>query len=204
VYYYEHQVGVRWAEIRPLVAFAFRYTQRLAFHDFGRKFIARCMNFTTTLHILKDHRWHGRNLGWRSDVFVGALHERPIKQKYPRFKDMPEFWEIDWREHLLGIVSHELWHNWHEGHGRKAEFMCETVESDAVNAWRQHCGYSFKAVDVHYEPDQNENCIDCKGFTRFRMDDHDIPLCLPCCEQRNAVIAHTSKNSAQPKQRAYA
>lgn len=144
VYYFEDRVGVPWAEIRPLVACAFRHVQKEAFRDHGLNFVTRCERNTTDLYLHKSSRgWWGRNMGVRSRVFIGKLHEDAQQTTYPKFKDMPVFWHKDWKEHLVGLVAHELWHRWQPGHGKEAEIMCETVESDAIDTYRREMGYTF-------------------------------------------------------------
>ena len=82
-------------------------------------------------------------MGIRSRVFVGTLHEDARETVYPDFKDMPVFWHKDWREHLVGIVAHELWHRWQPGTGKAAEMVCELVEIDAIDAYRKLMKYTF-------------------------------------------------------------
>jgi hypothetical protein len=138
VFYYEHRIGLPWAEIRPLIACAFRHVQREGFRDHGYEFIRRSNGWETELHLHKSKRgWWGRNVGARSRVCVGPLHPEPRKTTYPKFKDMPVFWHMDWKEHLVGLVAHELWHRWQPGHGKPAEIMCETVEQDAIDTRMQ-------------------------------------------------------------------
>lgn len=144
VKYFESRLGIPWKVIRPMVACAFRHVQREAFNDHKLNFVTRNQNNWTMLYIHKSKRgWWGRNMGIRSRVFVGELHEDPKLETYDRFDDMPEYWVKDWREHLVGIIAHELWHRWQPGTGKQAEIMCELVESDAIDAYRKMMGYTF-------------------------------------------------------------
>lgn len=200
VHYFEHRVGVPWAELRPLIASAFRHVQKEAFRDHGSEFIRRSRVYTTELYLHKSKRgWWGRNVGARSRVFIGPLHPEPRKTTYPKFKDMPVFWHMDWREHLVGLVAHELWHRWQPGHGKKAEEMCEAVEEDAIANYRREQGYTFKPVEVHVEDEEMqhcppENCVDCKLPTRTWMEDKHTPLCYACCDKRNLELAKAARN----------
>lgn len=154
VTYYEKQVGVPWKVIRPLVACAFRHVQREGFNDLMLNFVDRTQRNDTKLFIHKSgprRGWWGRNMGIRSRVFVGDLHKEPMLDTYDRFDDMPEYWVKDWREHLVGIIAHELWHRWQPGSGKQAEIMCELVEIDAIDAYRKLMGYTFTP------PNKNEN-----------------------------------------------
>lgn len=144
VVYSESRMGVPWKTIRPMIACAFRHVQREAFNDLKLDFIIRNKGSFTTLYLRKSKRcWHGRNSGMRSFVFVGKLHEDARETTYPKFVDMPVFWHKDWREHLVGLTAHELWHRWQPGSGKQAEIMCELVESDAIDAYRKQEGYTF-------------------------------------------------------------
>jgi len=204
VTYYEDRVGVPWSEIRPLIASAFRHVQKEAFRDLGTEFIRRSHNWNTTLFLHKSSRgWWGRNVGSRSRVFIGPLHAEPRQTTYPKFKDMPVFWHMDWKEHLVGLVAHELWHRWQPGHGKPAEMMCETVEQDAIDTYRREQGYTFKPVTVHHEPDDFarcplENCVDCKLTTQYWMEDQHTPLCQSCADKRNLAMARAARNGGQP------
>lgn len=145
VYYSEHTIGVPWAEVRPLVACAFRHVQREGLRDHREDFLRRSLRWTPELILGKATRgyWWGRNCGHISRVYVGKLHTEPQKTTYPKFKDMPVFWHRDWKEHLVGLVAHELWHRWQPGSGKKAETMCELVEWDAIDTYRREQGYTF-------------------------------------------------------------
>lgn len=144
VYYSEHTIGVPWAEVRPLVACAFRHVQREGFRDHREDFLRRSQRWTPELILGKSTRgWWGRNCGHISRVYVGKLHTEAQMTTYPKFKDMPVFWHRDWKEHLVGLVAHELWHRWQPGSGKKAEIMCELVESDAIDTYRKEQGYAF-------------------------------------------------------------
>jgi hypothetical protein len=163
VFYSEHTIGIPWAEIRPLVACAFRHVQREGFRDHNYDFLRRSQRWTPELILGKATRgyWWGRNCGHISRVYVGKLHTEPQKTTYPKFKDMPVFWHKDWKEHLVGLVAHELWHRWQPGHGKKAEIMCELVESDAIDTYRREQGYTFTPPA---EPNtENENINDPTG-----------------------------------------
>jgi hypothetical protein len=200
VFYFEHRVGVPWAELRPLIASAFRHVQKEAFRDHGSEFVRRSRIWTTELYLHKSKRgWWGRNVGARSRVFIGKLHEDPQETRYPKFKDMPVFWHMDWREHLVGLVAHELWHRWQPGHGKPAEMMCETVEQDAIDTYRREQGYVFKPFTVHLEPDEfkkdeAEQCVDCRQPSRYWMTDQHTPLCPECCLKRNIELAKAARN----------
>lgn len=136
--------GVPWKIVRPMVACAFKHVQREAFNDLKMDFIVRNKNSFTMLYLHKSRRgWWGRNMGMRSRVFIGPLHEDARETTYPTYKDMPVFWHKDWREHLVGLIAHELWHRWQPGSGKQAEIMCELVESDAIDAYRKQEGYTF-------------------------------------------------------------
>lgn len=156
VHYYAEQVKLPWSEVRPLVACAFRHVQREAFRDHSLNFITRCLKNVSELHLHKAHNhyggWWGRNMGIRSRVFIGKLHTEPQKTCYPNFKDMPVFWHRDWKEHLVGLVAHELWHRWQPGHGKKAEYVCELIESDAIDTYRKEQGYTF-TPPTEFEPE---------------------------------------------------
>jgi len=145
VTYYENTVGIPWAEIRPLVASAFRHIQREGFRDHGDNFLRRMRLYTPHLILGKGQNgfWWGRCTGHVSRVYIGKLHTEAQKTTYPKFKDMPVFWHRDWKEHLVGLVAHELWHRWQPGHGKPAEIMCELVESDAIDTYRREQGYTF-------------------------------------------------------------
>jgi len=67
----------------------------------------------------------------------------------------------DWKEHLVGLVAHELWHRWQPGHGKKAEIMCELVESDAIDTYRREQGYTF--TPPAEAKTENENIPDPVG-----------------------------------------
>ena len=155
VVYYERQVGVPWAVMRPLVACAFRHVQREGFKDLKVNFIDRNRNNVSLLYLHKSGRgWWGRNMGVRSRVFIGHLHTKPWQTTYPKFRDMPVFWHKDWKEHVVGLMAHELFHRWQPGTGKNAEFMCEMVEWDAIDAYRKQQGYVFvpPATAEHLEP----------------------------------------------------
>jgi len=198
VLYFEHRVGVPWAGMRPLVACAFRHIQKEAFRDLGSEFIRRCRLYTTELHLHKSKRsWYGRAAGHRSWVLIGPLHPEPRRSVYPKYKDMPTFWHMDWREHVVGLIAHELWHRWQPGHGKPAELMCETVEQDAIDAYRREMGYTFKPFTVHLEPGDYaslpcENCVDCQLSTRYWLEDQHTPLCESCCVKRNLKLAQAA------------
>lgn len=195
-------VGFTWAEVRPLIACAFRHVQKEAFRDHGLNFVTRCNSNVTELHLNKGKRnWWGRNMGTRSRVFVGPLHKTPLLDRYGKFKDMPEFWVADWQEHLIALVAHELWHRWQKGHGKPAETMCELVASDAVAAWRKEAKYTFTPPpQVHLEDEEMhhcppENCTDCRQPTRYWLPDKHTPLCQSCCAKR--AEAHQGKTFLQ-------
>lgn len=159
VYYYEHLVGVPWSEIRPLVATAFRHVQREGFRLLRDDFIARNKRFTSELVLTASCTscWYGFHVGYRSRVHVGAKHTEPKRTTYPKFKDMPVFWIRDWKEHLVGLIAHELWHRWQPGSGKNAEFMCELVESDAIDTYRKEQGYTFTPPETETnETETNE------------------------------------------------
>lgn len=186
-------VTFKWAEVRPLIACAFRHVQKEAFRKHGVNFITRCNNNTTELHLNRGKRfWWGRNVVMRSRVFVGPLHTTPKLDTYSKFKDMPEFWIADWQEHLIALVAHEMWHRWQSGSGRSAEELCELMAIDAVDAWRKEAGYTFTPPPaVHLEDDDlqhvpAENCTDCRQPTRYWLSDKHTPLCPDCCAKRNA------------------
>ena len=144
VTYYESRIGVPWKTMRPLIACAFRHVQREGFNDLKLDFIDRNRRNASKLFVHKSKRdWWGRNMGIRSRVFVGPLHDEPKLETYDRFDDMPEYWVKDWREHLVGIVAHELWHRWQPGTGKAAEMVCELVEIDAIDAYRKLMKYTF-------------------------------------------------------------
>lgn len=183
VRYYEKQIGVPWKVMRPLVVCAFRHVQREAFNDLKMDFITRNQKNWTMLYLHKSGRgWWGRNMGVRSRVFIGHLHEHPRDVTYPEFKDMPEVWVKDWKEHVVGLVAHELWHRWQPGHGKKAEMMCELVESDAIDTYRKEQGYTFTPPSKWHtiEPPKStkhENIdppIDTHAGTNQRL--HDLQL----------------------------
>lgn len=149
VLYFDKRVGLPWAEIKPLIASAFRHVQKEAFRNHGAEFIQRCAAYPATLFIHKSsYGWWGRNMGSRSRVFVGPLHQEPKQTSYPKFKDMPVFWHADWKEHLVGLVAHELWHRWQPGQGKHVETMCEVVEQDAIDAYRREHGRTFAPPTV--------------------------------------------------------
>ena len=137
------QIGVPWRELRPLIACAFRHIQREGFRDHAFEFLRRVSRWTPELTLSKGYAWYGRATGFTARVFVGRLHPEAQSTTYPRFKDMPVFWIKDWREHLLGLTAHELWHRWQPGSGKQAEMVCEMVESDAIDSYRREQGYTF-------------------------------------------------------------
>ena len=145
VSYHEHTVGLPWADIRPLIASAFRHVQREAFRTLRENFLLRSHTWTPDLILAKGQNgyWWGRATGTVSRVFIGKLQTEPHKSVYPKYKDMPIMWHRDWQEQLLGLVAHELWHRWQPGHGKPAEIMCELVESDAIDTYRKEQGYTF-------------------------------------------------------------
>jgi hypothetical protein len=143
VYCDPKQIGVPWRELRPLIACAFRHIQREGFRDYTFEFLRRMSGWTPELTLSKGYTWYGRAAGYTARVFVGRLHPEAQCTTYPRFKDMPVFWHKDWKEHLVGLVAHELWHRWQPGTGKKAEMMCELVESDAIDTYRREQGYTF-------------------------------------------------------------
>lgn len=144
VSYNEKRVGVPWKVIRPMVACAFRHIQREAFNDLLFDFVTRQRRNPTTLYLHKSKRdWWGRNIGIRSRVFIGELFEIPKLETYDRFDDMPEYWVKDWREYMVCMVAHEMWHRWQKGTGKEAEIVCENVASDAIDAYRKQEGYTF-------------------------------------------------------------
>jgi len=120
VCYYEHTVGLPWKEIRPLIACAFRHVQREALLTHGENFLRRSRMWQPELYLAHGAHgyWWGRAVGQTARVFMGTRHR-------------------DWQEHLVGLVAHELWHRWQPGHGKKAEIMCELVESDAIDTYRR-------------------------------------------------------------------
>lgn len=143
VTYCEQRVGVPWKTVRPLIACAFRHVQREGFNDLKHDFILRNRR-PSELYISRSRRcWYGHQIGIRATVFIGKLHEDARRTVYPKYRDMPEFWHKDWKEHLVGLTAHELWHRWQPGTGKKAEIVCELVESDAIDAYRKQQGYSF-------------------------------------------------------------
>lgn len=190
VRYDPRQTNMPWKEIRPLIACAFRHIQREGFRDLGTEFLRRMSRWTPELILGKSSFWYGRATGYTARVFVGKLHTEAQRTTYPRFKDMPVFWHKDWKEHLVGLTAHELWHRWQPGSGKKAETMCELVESDAIDAYRREQGYTFvPPLYVEREPEDlkhapAENCVDCGNSTRFWLDPR-TPLCPDCCAQRN-------------------
>lgn len=139
------QIGAPWRELRPLIACAFRHIQRAGFCDHGTEFLRRMSRWTPELTLGKSSVWYGRACGHTARVFIGRLHPEAQCTTYPKFKDMPVFWHKDWKEHLVGLTAHELWHRWQPGTGKKAEMMCEMVESDAIDAYRKEQGYTFVA-----------------------------------------------------------
>lgn len=145
VYYYEHTVGLPWKQLRPMIACAFRHVQREALLTHGENFLRRSRMWQPELYLAngKHGYWWGRAVGQTARVFIGTRHTDARKTVYPKYKDMPVFWHRDWQEHLVGIVAHELWHRWQPGHGKKAEIMCELVESDAIDTYRKEQGYTF-------------------------------------------------------------
>jgi hypothetical protein len=161
VIYFEHTVGIPWADIRPLVASAFRHIQRAGFHDHGVNFLLRMLHTPQIILNKGQHGfWWGRCCGCVSRVYIGKLHTEAQKTTYPLFKDMPVFWHKDWKEHLVGLVAHELWHRWQPGHGKPAEIMCELVESDAIDTYRREQGYIFTPPiepEVETTESKNEN-----------------------------------------------
>lgn len=148
VHYWERTVGLPWAEIRPLIACAFRHIQREAFRDLKHDFIRRMNCYQPILFLAKGRNWWGRCVGIHSRVFIGKLHTEPRQSVYPKYKDMPVFWHKDWKETLVGLTAHELWHRWQPGWGKKAEIMCELVESDAIEAYRREQGYAFTPTET--------------------------------------------------------
>lgn len=152
VCYSERTVGLPWKDIRPLIACAFRHVQKTAFQGHREEFLRRMRCWNSELILAKSGTrfWWGRNVGTRSRVYVGELHPEPRQTTYPKYKDMPVFWHKDWKEHLVGLTAHELWHRWQPGTGKQAEIMCELVESDAIDTYRREQSYTFTP-----EPEQS-------------------------------------------------
>lgn len=134
-----------WKNLRPVVAFAFRYTRSVALREAKLKPGAVPLPSIAKLELTSGNGWRGRAWRWNSRciVRIGPLPTEPFISKYPRYRDMPQFWVDGWQERLVGFVAHELWHLHRPGHGRSAEYDCELVEWDAVEAWRKDQGYTF-------------------------------------------------------------
>jgi len=153
VRYSEHTIGIPWSEVRPLVACAFRHVQKAAFADHREEFLRRRCNSELIIGKSGSRGWWGRNAGVCSRMFIGELHKEPHQTTYPKYKDMPVFWHKDWKEHLVGLAAHELWHRWQPGHGKEAEIMCELVESDAIDTYRREQGYAFTPPVPETQPE---------------------------------------------------
>jgi len=136
--YNERTVRLPWRTVRPLIACAFVHVKREALRQHGPEYVRRQQRWPHVLRIGKSSRsWWGRACGYHAKVFIGNLHEEPVLQRYPRFKEMPEFWINNWREQLVGLTAHELWHRWSPApNGKAQEYDCELVEWDAVDRWR--------------------------------------------------------------------
>ena len=148
-------IRMPWKELRPLVAFAFGYARQVALRENAKT----PWKIPSPLHLklTRGNSWRGRAWHYRCLVRVGRFDFKPFLSRYPRFREMPEFWIATWQERLVGLVAHELWHLYRPGHGKPAEYDCELMEWDAVEAYRKHMGYSFtppieRAVAPTIEP----------------------------------------------------
>ena len=135
------QIKVPWRKLRPLVAFASSYCRRIAMHQFKGAELPACLH----LKITKGNSWRGRAFprSRRCLVRIGSQEVKPFLSVYPRYKEMPTFWISNWDERLIGLVTHELWHLYNPGHGKKYEYDCELMELDSIESWRVYKGYTF-------------------------------------------------------------
>jgi hypothetical protein len=133
------RIGESWQVLRPLLAVALYHVKTVAIVEHGLSYALRQQRVPHQLRLLHTGRgWRGWSYGSSCRVYVGKLHADPLNVTYPRYKDMPEFSVNDWREHLIALVSHEMWHRWSkEPNGKRQEFDCEMVSIDAVDRWRK-------------------------------------------------------------------
>lgn len=133
-----------WSELRPLIAAAFAHVKREAFrNETTRQLLPRPLRLYLTTS--RRSHWHGRSYSFRKvKVCMGRLHPEPEETTYPHYSNMPVIWHRDWRETLIDFCAHELWHQFSvEPHGRKQEFDCELVASDAIDSYRRRMKYTF-------------------------------------------------------------
>lgn len=143
---YHRRVPVAWAEMRPIVACAFRHVKVEAIRAHGADYSRRQLRCTHVLRVGLSDRgyWYGHACGYQCRVFVGRLHPEPCKDTYRRYKDMPEYWYRDWKERAVFLFAHELWHRWSQKpNGKQQEFDCEIVGMDAIDRWRREQGYTW-------------------------------------------------------------
>jgi hypothetical protein len=133
------RIGESWQVLRPLLAAAFYHVKTAALMERGDYYVSNQRLRPHRLRLLHTrYGWRGRAYGSSCRVYVGKLHEEPRSVTYTRYKDMPEFSVKDWREHLIALVAHELYHRWSvKPNGKRQEFDCELVAFDAVERWRR-------------------------------------------------------------------
>jgi hypothetical protein len=130
-----------WRELRPMIAFAFGYARKVALQE--NKATPWKVPSPLHLKLTRGNCWRGRAWHYRCLVRIGSLNFKPFLSRYPRYRDMPAFWIINWQERLVGLVTHELWHLYRPGHGKPAEHDCEIMEWDSIEAWRKYQCYTF-------------------------------------------------------------
>jgi hypothetical protein len=147
---YSERLRVPWEEMRRMVACAYRHVRTEAAREHNNREpydnpVTFKVNKIVTLHLRKaSFGWHGRAGGYTARVYIGKLYTVPRRTTYPNFKDMPVYWVTDWKERCVDLIAHELWHCFGRGgSGKKAEFDCEMVAWDCVEAWRKLNGYTF-------------------------------------------------------------
>lgn len=132
-----------WQELRPLVAFAFGYTRNIALRDRAQT-PGQSLPSPLRLKLTRGSTWRGRAWHYRCLVRLGSTSFEPYLSHYPRYSEMPEFWITNWQERLVGLVAHELWHVYRpDDYGKAAEYACELIEWDAIEAFRKYKGYTF-------------------------------------------------------------
>lgn len=133
--------GLVWQELRPMVRFAVAYTMGEAARTRNPHYLAK--QITLRLKSTKSG-WRGWAYSRRADIFIGEHFTKPYLNRYVRYQGMPEFWVRDWIEYTVTLTAHELWHIVGTNrHGKDAEFDCELIGSDCLDAWRRFKGYTF-------------------------------------------------------------
>jgi hypothetical protein len=119
-------------EAFTLVALAWDYIQSI--HPNRKRARLRLMN---------GRWWVGK--AWRSKNYcllrVGRLHDETWELRYESVRgdygEMPLAIYKGWREHLVALAAHELWHLFsRKPRGREQEYDCELRSLEAIDYYR--------------------------------------------------------------------